>query len=205
MARGRKHGRAGDLPRRVAGDGRGFTLVELLVAVTIGALALAAAHAVLAQLVDGTAAVVRAAAAADRAANADRLLRDAVGQLEVRPVTGPDVDGTETTFRFSTWCDVPAGWQERCTARLAIDAVAGRPALVLSLRTDAGSGPSGGAGEDTPVVLRTGFADGRLRYLSDPASGGRWAAAWSSRVTAPFALGVILDADTLIVRIGTRG
>ncbi len=203
MARGRKPG----MWHSCSAGARGFTLIELLVAVTIGALALAAAHAVLAQLVGGTAAVVRAAADTDRAANADRLLRSAVGQLEVLPVTGPDVDGTETAFQFATWCDVPAGWQERCTARLAIAVVAGRPALVLSLvPTAASAAPTPVATPIVrPVVLRTGFTEGRLRYLSDPAFGGRWAPAWSSRVMAPFAVGVVLDADTLIVRIGARG
>lgn len=180
-------------------------------AVTVGALALAAAHAVLIQLVDGAAAIVRAAADTDRAANADRLLRDVVGQLEVRPVTGPDVDGTETALQFGTWCDVLAGWQERCSARLAIDSADGRPALVLSLAPGATApavtrgGPADDGAAGVRYVVRTGFAEGRLRYLADPASGGRWAPGWSSRVMAPYAVGILLDVDTLIVCIGARG
>lgn len=56
-----------------------------------------------------------------------------------------------------------------------------------------------------PIILRRGFHRGALRYLVDPAHGGAWLPSWMQPVTTPLALGVILDADTLILRIGERG
>ena len=215
-----RHGRKqpGGLLRRGAGrhaarprvNARGFTLVELLVAATVGALALAAAHATLAQLAPGAEAVARAAAAADRDANAERLLRQAVLGLDVG--VGREFDGDAAGARFLTWCDVPAGWRERCAAHLIIDSVVvapvgdsgGRaPALVLALTPTDSAGRS--AVRPDTVVLRTGLAHAALRYLADPGTGGRWMAAWARSVTAPAALGVVLDADTLILRVGARG
>ena len=66
-------------------------------------------------------------------------------------------------------------------------------------------------------VLARGFRQGELRYLNSAASGGQWFRQWGRGITAPLAIGVILErdaagaitgdrsVDTLIVRIGERG
>ena len=55
------------------------------------------------------------------------------------------------------------------------------------------------------IVLRRGFSVGTLRYLNTPAGGGQWFRVWGHGITAPLAVGVITDDDTMIVRIGERG
>ena len=176
---------------------RGFTLVEAAVAIVIAAIVLLGARQILTQLADGAERITGAAAAADRAANGERLLRAVVGRLEVGTSPDRQFQGTETMTRFTTWCDMPAGWQERCEATITLDTAAGGPAVVLALAT----------GER--LVVRGGFQRSTLRYLNDVRGGGVWYRGWGTGITAPKALGIVLDSetdsDTLIVRIGERG
>ncbi|MGH7620912.1 MAG: hypothetical protein ACREMU_01100, partial [Gemmatimonadaceae bacterium] len=55
------------------------------------------------------------------------------------------------------------------------------------------------------VVVRDSVRSGALRYLTRVSGGGEWIRVWGAGITAPLAIGVILDADTLIVPIGERG
>jgi prepilin-type N-terminal cleavage/methylation domain-containing protein len=171
----------------------GFTLIEVIVALAISGIVILGARAVLIQLADGTDRVVQAAADADREANAERVLRALVGRTEAGSDSIPGFLGTEQIARFPTWCDVAAGWQERCHVTLAIVPLAGAQALVVHF-TD---------GEILP--LRRGLQSGALRYLNDAGGGGVWLRSWENTITTPLALGLILDEDTLIVRIGERG
>ncbi|MGH7718683.1 MAG: PulJ/GspJ family protein [Gemmatimonadaceae bacterium] len=171
----------------------GFTLLEVIVALTVGAVVLLGARAMLVHLGDDSERLTTFVRETDGPANADRLLRTLVGSLEVGTDSATHFAGEQWEARFTSWCSVPAGWQERCTVTLAIDTVLGRRALVARTST----GP--------PVVLRRGFREGALRYLSDADAGGTWFRVWGTGVTSPLAIGVILDADTLILRVGERG
>ncbi|MGH7719760.1 MAG: type IV pilus modification PilV family protein [Steroidobacteraceae bacterium] len=172
---------------------RGFTLVEVIVALAVSGVVLLGARALLSGLADHADRLVTYGRATDREANAERLLRSLVAQLEVGTADAGTFGGTEREARFTTWCDVPAGWQERCEVMLAIDTLDSRALLRARLST----------GHD--LILRRGFRAGALRYLHDADAGGMWFHVWGTGVTAPQALGVILDRDTLILRIGERG
>lgn len=171
----------------------GFTLIEILVAMTIAATVVATARLLLERLGDEATRLSAYAGASDAEANAERTLRELVGRLEVGTDYGRRFAGDEQATRFTSWCDVPAGWQERCTVTLAIDARGRTPVLAASLST----------GE--LLVFRQGFSSGRLRYLGDAARGGTWFRSWGESITAPLAIGVVIDGDTLILRIGERG
>lgn len=171
----------------------GFGLFEAIVALAVAAMVLVAARSVLESVADGADRLVDAAAEADRIGNADRLLRSLVGQIESGTIVSGAVAGDERQVRIETWCDVPAGWKERCCVELTFAPSDSGEVLVAS-------GIPGG-----PRVLRSGFRFGSLRYLVDPADGGAWLPQWSQQLTVPFAIGVILDADTVILRIGERG
>ena len=184
----------------------GFTLLEVVVALAITGMVLLGARLVFGQLADGAERVAEEAAALDREANAMRYLRELVGSAEVQPAAE---DGSgERAFvgeaggvRFWTWCEVSAGWQERCQATLGLLADdsggAGRAgdAAVLAVRVGGGD----------VLTLRRGLRRARLAYLSDAALGGRWMRNWESTVSLPLAIGVLSADDTVIVRIGERG
>lgn len=171
----------------------GFTLIEVTVVLALSGIVLLGARAMLVQLADDGDRIVRAAAEADRDANADRLLRTLAGRVEAASDSTPGLIGVDRVARFRTWCDVPAGWQEPCEVTLAITRLENEEALVLR-------------GSDERIIpLRRGFRSGRLLYLHDAGGGGVWLRSWESTITTPLALGVVLDADTLIVRMGERG
>ncbi|HSY80328.1 MAG TPA: prepilin-type N-terminal cleavage/methylation domain-containing protein [Gemmatimonadaceae bacterium] len=171
-----------------------FTLIELVVAITLSGIVLLGARALwesLAASLDR----LRAHATADtRSVNGERLLRSLMGRLEIGTDQSREFAGDEHQVQFTTWCDMPAGWQERCDAVIGIEPDTGTGlALVAHLST----------GE--VIALQRGFTTGALRYLNDPIGGGVWFRIWGHGITAPLAIGVVTDGDTAIVRIGERG
>jgi prepilin-type N-terminal cleavage/methylation domain-containing protein len=172
----------------------GFTLIELIVAITISGIVLLGARALWESLAESVDRLRAQGATFDREANGERLLRSLVGRLEVGTDRSREFAGDERHATFTTWCDVPAGWQERCAADLSIEPdSANTLRLVARLST----------GE--VITLQRGFQNGILRYLNDPAGRGVWFRIWGHGITAPLAIGVITDGDTAIVRIGERG
>ena len=171
----------------------GFTLIELVVAIAIASMAMLFARSLLEELADDAERIVKHASDSDEAANGEHLLRELVGRLEVGTDDSTRFGGHERAARFTSWCEMPSGWLERCRVTLALAEKGREPVLVAALST----------GEI--LVLRRGFVFGELRYLADPARGGSWFKSWGGSVTSPLAIGVILDADTLILRIGERG
>lgn len=171
----------------------GFTLLEVVVALAITGMVVLGANAVLARLGDDAHHLAATAADDDREANADRLLRDLLGRAEPPMGRGGRFTGEPRAVRFGTRCDVPAGWQERCTAELGVVEVNGVPTVGLTLST----------GE--AMVLRRGFGRAALRYLYDPGNGGVWVNRWTSTVSLPWAVGLEVDGELTILPIGERG
>jgi len=171
----------------------GFTLVEVMVALLVGGIVLLGARVMFESLTDQAHRIADAAIVADREANADRELRALAGRLEVGTAPGTEFAGDPASATFASWCEVPAGWLERCIVQLSIEHERAGSALVA--RTSLG---------DT-LVLRRGFRGGVIHYLESAVSGGSWIRVWGAGITAPVAFGIFLDRDTLIVRIGERG
>lgn len=175
----------------------GFTVLELIVALAVGGTAILGAAAVLGNVADQAERLTDEARASDAQANGERLLR----ALAASYVSGFDggiaFAGERTAATFVSWCHVPDGWQERCRVRLVLRAGPSADsfsALVAEL--------SSGSSE----VLLSGLPGAgavELRYLDDPAGGGRWFHTWGAGVSAPIAIGVVTATDTLIVRLGT--
>jgi prepilin-type N-terminal cleavage/methylation domain-containing protein len=171
----------------------GFTLIEVMVALVVSGIVLVGARAMLEVTADRAASITAAAAAADRDANAERTLRALVERIEVGNGSTTDFAGDSAAAHLASWCDVPGGWQEQCTVTLGFERDGARLALVA--RTSLGD----------VFVLRTGLRVGALRYLVDPKAGGAWIRGWGAGITAPLAIGIFTDRDTMIVRIGERG
>jgi prepilin-type N-terminal cleavage/methylation domain-containing protein len=175
--------------RRARGSS-GFTVIELIVALTIAGIALVGAALLLEQVAAIGDRVVGQAAAHDRAGNLERLLRATLRQYTPIADSVPSFDGREDHLWLATWCATASGWQERCDATVAIDSIRGRPVIALALST----------GETE--VLRDGFGRAAFRYLRDPAAGGSWLRSWGRSTSAPAAVGIVVDTDTLILPVG---
>lgn len=179
-------------PQRANG---GFTLIEVMVALVVMGVVLVGARAMLGQIADQGARIGAAAEDADREANADALLHEMAGRAFVSAVIDDEVrfDGQPGIARFRSWCEVPDGWLEPCDVSLGLIQVDSGNVLALTLST----------GELVP--LRRGFRSGEILYLGDAGAGGSWVKSWGASITAPLALGVVIDGDTTIVPIGERG
>ena len=171
----------------------GFTLIEVVIALALSGIVLLGARTLLSEMADNERRIAESAAVAEADANGERLLRTLLGRLDMGESEQLRFGGTPTNARFTSWCDVPSGWLERCEVELAIEARGNGGSLVARF------------GDGSVIPLVRGFRHGALRYLNTPANGGEWFQSWGTGVTAPLAISVILDRDTLIVRIGERG
>jgi prepilin-type N-terminal cleavage/methylation domain-containing protein len=177
----------------------GFTLIEVLLAITLSAMVLLAAHRIFTGVVDGTRRLNEARAELDRAMNARRWLTAAVGSLEVGDQGGPFV-GKPDQVAFGSWHLTPEGWLTR--RRVALGDVSGR-FVALPPQGD-------------PLVLADSVRDVQFDYLLDPGENATWVREWISPVSAPLAIRMRItrsgcgmpDAgcvDTLLLIIGPRG
>lgn len=173
----------------------GFTLLEVTVALTIGGMALAGAVALLGGMGNRAEAITRAAAHVDRDANAERLLRTLVANVDPSADSSRTLAGDARSVTFHAWCETPAAWLDRCTVRVFFEHSQGVTSLKLAVA------PPAGASE---IVLRNGLQTGSLRYLVDPKQGGTWASSWQ-HIVVPAAVAVIMDRDTLLLAVWGGG
>ncbi len=101
--------------RRVGASAHGFTLIEVLVALTIASLVIVAAHRIFSGVADGTKAVVTARETLDRSANARRWLKATFLSLE------PPFEGRADRASFTSWQFTSGGWLEPQRTVLAQD------------------------------------------------------------------------------------
>ena len=170
----------------------GFTLIDVLVALTLSAMVLLAAHRIFTGIVDGVHRTDEARLSLDRAMNASRWLTSAVGSLEVGDQTGPFV-GRPNEVAFGTWQLTPEGWLTR--QRVALGEAGGR-----FVATPA---------QGETLVLADRVSDVQLDYLLDPGENAVWVREWISPVSAPLAIRIRLarsvGVDTLLFVVGPRG
>jgi prepilin-type N-terminal cleavage/methylation domain-containing protein len=177
----------------------GFTLVEVLVALTLSAVVVLLAHRVFAAVLDGTRQVRAAREHLDREANARRWLVDAFGSLAVGPVGG-SFEGEPGRVTFGAWLPTETGGftPER------VD-LSGRGARLVAR-----------LGASDSLVLADSVPSVAFDYLLEPGASERWVGEWVSPVSAPVAVRVRIarrqvDAtapatvDTLLLLIGPRG
>lgn len=166
-------------------------MIEAVVALAIGGMILAGATAILGSISTVSAAAGDATAFSDHEANAERAIRALVAAYEPAD-SSASFGGEAQRAWFDTWCPVPFGWLERCSAMIAVDSMGSQRAVVAVLS-------SGGA-----LTVRTGFTTGQLLYLRDATNGGIWLRSWPASLSSPLALGIVTDDDTTILRIGER-
>jgi prepilin-type N-terminal cleavage/methylation domain-containing protein len=170
---------------------RGFTLIEVTVALAIAGVMVLAAQRIFSGVADGTRAVATAREDLDRSANARRWLKAAFLSLE------PPFEGRTDHASFTSWQPEPGGWSAPKPIALLQDGdrlVARGPGSALEL----GHGVTGVA----------------FDYLLDPGADSKWVREWVSPVSAPLAVRLRIagcgtrDAgcvDTLLFLIKERG
>lgn len=178
---------------------RGFTLLELLVALTLAAIAMAMAYQLFAAAAEGARRLSQADRRSVRQANAHRWLDDAWRNLEVGTAEAGGFDGAPAEASFSSWLLTAHGWPERRRVTLMHDGEALRARW--------------GAAE---VTLVEGVAGVEFDYLLEPGADARWVRAWVSPASAPLAVRMRLHRrrtgpagtpriDTLLFLVKARG
>lgn len=188
-------------PALQGGNRRGFTLIEILIALTIGAIVVVVAHELFAAVADRGRTLTAARTALDRTANAHRWLDAAFLSLDVGTEGASGFEGRSDHAAFSTWLLTPDGWFER--TQIALGEEEGRLRALF---------PSG-----APITLADSVTDVQFDYLLEPGAESRWVREWVSPVSAPVAVRLRLartgcgmrDAgcavDTLLFLIKERG
>jgi prepilin-type N-terminal cleavage/methylation domain-containing protein len=183
----------------------GFTLIEILLVLTLGSLVVLLAHRVFTGVADGAARLTEARMTLDREANARRWLTEAFGSLDVGG-SGGAFAGHADRVEFGSWQWVAQGWLTRRR-------------ILLQRRGDrvvAAPGPS------DSIALADGVTDLQLDYLLEPGDGtgddaegmpgasARFVREWMSPVSAPVAVRIRIAratgmVDTLLLIVGPRG
>ena len=184
---------------------QGFTLIEVMVAMVLGALVVLLAHRLFTGVADGATRLTESRRSLDHEVNARRWLVAAFGSLDAGQSDG-SFDGHADRVEFASWQLTPAGWFSR--RRIT---VAHNGSRLLALLTPA----------DT-VVLSDSVSDLQLDYLLDvdsegqsdstpgaPGERARFVREWISAVSAPIAIRLRIvrraAVDTILVIVGPRG
>jgi len=170
---------------------RGFTLIEVMVALTLSALVVLLAHRIFTGVVDGAQRLEAARTALDRAGNARRALTELFGSLDVGTEGTGGFAGRPDGVEFTTWQRVPQGWLER--RRAVVEVESG----VLLARTD------------VALALQDSVSGAEFDYLLEPGANATWVREWISPVSAPVAIRMriqrVAAVDTLLFIVGVRG
>ena len=175
---------------------RGFTIVEVMVALTLGAMVVLLAHALFG-LVATTSNQLRSSdQQQDREWSSRVWLTDTFLSVEVGGSEGNFI-GSPDSLQFAAWTQQPGGWLgvERITVRLRGTSIIASGHL------------SGDHGVAENVV---GLA---CDYLSERGQQAHWVQSWASPVIAPQALRLrvsrnvqgTVSTDTTVFLVGERG
>lgn len=163
---------------------RGFTLIEVIVALTIGSAVVLMVHHTFGDIIASSARLEADQLAHDQERRAYQILTRAVGSLDVRQ---SGFAGGAERLRFST---VVSGISESVDLGLA----GGYLVLASGQRRDS----------LLPVAAI------RADYLLSSGAQSRWLSQWQSPSSAPVLIRLLLErdslrTDTLLLRVGSRG
>lgn len=177
---------------------RGFTLVEVMVALALAGTVALLAHRLFGVVLEGSRQLGIEARTLDREQNAGRLLSSMLLSIAVGTAGDAQFEGRSDRVRFSAWMETEDGWFERREIAVAL----------AGARLQATISP----GES--VVLGDSVQALALDYLLELGAESRWVAEWISPVTAPLAVRVrtrrqplrsSARSDTTIYLIKARG
>lgn len=171
---------------------RGFTVLELIVALTLTALVVSGARGMLVALQDGADLAASASVAADLQRNSTGLLRDLLARTESGGRSGTGFEGGPTGLSFDTWCDSADGELVRCRAVLAIVSLGSPRRSGLSLTLDA----------SPPIDLRLGGEPDAFAFQERTVDGATWLPEWGRSLRTPTAIGVVMHEDTTFFLVG---
>ena len=178
---------------------RGFTLVEVMLALLVSGIVLLLSHELISAVADARGRISVYGASSERHLNRIQWLRDAFRTLDTGSQDQGSFQGGKDQIEFSSLLLTSRGWPERRRIHL----VAPDNGRLIALVSNG----------DT-LVLGEDVASLRVDYLMQLGEAGSWVQEWRSPSTAPLAVRLRLtrhstaeraSADTLLFLIGERG
>ena len=170
---------------------RGFTLIEVVVALTLASVVALLVQRLFAATADSVEVLRGASERLSQESNGRRVVQGLLGSLDIGPREA-EFRGGPLRIEFASWFGEPYGWPVR--ARHALFASEG--ALVAT------------TGKDTLALLCNVRAL-EVDYLLSSGSNEAWVRAWESPSSAPRAVRLRLardsGVDTLLILVGARG
>jgi prepilin-type N-terminal cleavage/methylation domain-containing protein len=170
---------------------RGFTLVELMIALMIAGLVVLLAHEIFSSATDGIRQLSISGKHLEAEQLGERWLASAMLSIETGGPAG-EFAGDPDHLSFSTWLMTPYGWFERRQVSIALKSG--------TLRAISSPGDES---------LFDGVRQVSFDYLLEPGLNSRWVNDWVSPVSAPLAVRIRMDrmvgTDTLLFLIKARG
>jgi prepilin-type N-terminal cleavage/methylation domain-containing protein len=169
---------------------RGFTLIEVMIALALSGMVLLGGSMLLVQTTDTRDRIARQALEGDETYNGARLLRALVRNAQATTDTTERFTGDARATGFVTACQTPGGWLERCRVQLLIDQRRDSSVVIGELR----------AGEAIALLRLAGAWS--FVYLDRAREERRWLTSWGTSIALPAAVGLVSAGDTLVWPIG---
>lgn len=163
----------------------GVMLIEVLLALAIGSIVLTGGVVALKTITGAGQALHRQQMRVEKHRNEQRFLRT-LGRLATG--VGAEV-GTDSTFHFKSFCDVPEGWRTACTVQIR--------RAVLSHTPETASFYVITSAHDS---IQIGEGPGELRFLVSAAEGGKWQTQWHDVDRLPLGIEIVSARDSTFVR-----
>jgi len=170
----------------------GFTLVEMVVTLAVGAVLVLLTQRMYAGITDAAVRAAQARSATDRRANGRHLVSLLLASASIGS-TRDLFDGTTTKLEFDTWWIEEHGWRVRRRCALQLD---GSRLLLRGL-------------DSVPLVLGDSIEAGMMEYLPERGEAVPWLRAFQSQLLLPVAVRLRVRrgerVDTLLFTTGERG
>ncbi len=167
-----------------------FTLLELTAALALVGFVLLGGMLLIDQVGDSATRIAHDGSLAAHEGNGARLLARLLVDATASTDSTKPFRGDEHGVELWTSCDAPGGWTAPCRASLALDTRADSSVVLAELST----------GESFALRAFAGRAE--LRYYNPQSpTDTAWVRQWSSNVTLPAAVGIVLVSDTIVLPV----
>jgi len=169
---------------------RGFTLIEVISAMTLVGFVLLGGLLLLDQIGDSSARIARESRRLSSEGNGSRLMHQLLLEASLGQDTAGVFWGDPTNIALRSMCRTQNGWSEVCRIRFSIDSRRDSSIVTAEL-------PTG-----TTYSVRRDAGKVEFRYLGEPSAESSWFGIWSSNAVLPSAVGLVTEHDTIVFQVG---
>jgi prepilin-type N-terminal cleavage/methylation domain-containing protein len=168
----------------------GTTLIEVIAAIAIGAVAILGGVLLMNQVTDTGLRISRDGRASAHEGNSVRTLRRLLREAQPSFDSTKRFRGDARSLDYITRCQMPSGWTEICHVTVSIDSIGDSSAVTAQF--DGGN----------QFVLERHAGLLAFRYFDPVFRDSAWSTRWATSATLPLALGIVSAGDTMVLPVG---